>query len=95
MSITLPSIASVVEQHFNNPADPPPEALVRALIDREDIMADMFRMAGIQFGLYPQIMAEVFAEVGIGSPISPEQRQMVRGQFLALMEEFQRQQGEG
>jgi hypothetical protein len=91
----LPTIESVVRQHYDDPATPPPEALVQALVERENTMADMFRMAGIQFGLYPQIMAEVFAEVGIGSPISPEQRQMVRTQFIALMQEFERQQREG
>lgn len=69
--------------------------LARLLIEREDSIADMFRMAGMQFGLYPQIVAEVFAEVGFGTPIDETQRLMIRQQFTALMEELQRQHGEG
>ena len=65
------------------------------LVERENVMADMFRMAGMQFGLYPQIVAEVFAEVGIGTPVDETQRLMIRAQFTALMEELQRQHGGG
>jgi hypothetical protein len=63
------------------------------LVDRENKMADQFRMAGMQFGMFPQIIAEVFAEVGIGSPIDETERTFIRAQFIALMEELQRQQG--
>lgn len=91
---TLPSIEQIVRAHYDSPATPPPEALVRALVEREDLMADMLRMAGMQFGVYPQIVAEVFAEVGIGSPVDGGQRQLIRHQFVQLMEELQRQQGQ-
>jgi len=64
-------------------------ACVQALIDREDRVADVLRMAGAQFGLYPQIVAEVLAEVGIGTPVPEEARAMIRQQFLALMQQLQ------
>lgn len=69
--------------------------LTQVLIEREDHMADMFRLAGMQFGLYPWIVAEVFAEVGIGTPVDDTQREMIRAQFVAGMEELQRQFGQG
>ena len=64
-------------------------ACVQALVAREDQMADVLRMAGAQFGLYPQIVAEVFAEVGIGTPVGKEEREMIRNQFLVLMQQLQ------
>ena len=70
------------------------QVLTRALLAREDEMADLFRLAGIQFGLYPWIMAEVFADVGIGTPIDEAQRQMIRAQFEQGMVELRRQLGE-
>jgi len=70
------------------------QPLVAALVAREESMADMMRMAGLQFGLFPQIVSEVFAEIGFGEPISEQQRTMIRQQFNTLMEELQRQHGE-
>jgi hypothetical protein len=70
------------------------QPIVAALVAREESMADMMRMAGLQFGLYPQIVSEVFAEIGVGEPISEQQRTMIRSQFTALMEDLQRQHGE-
>jgi len=65
------------------------------LVGREQAMSDMFRLAGAQFGLYPQIVAEVLAEAQMGEPIEAAQREMIRAQFVALMEELQRQHGQG
>ena len=70
------------------------QTLTRVLTVREDVMADHFRMAGMQFGLYPWIVAEVFAEVGIGTPLSEVERGVVRQQFEAGMEELRRQMGQ-
>ena len=69
--------------------------LTVALVERENEMADLFRMAGIQFGLYPWIVAEVFAEVGIGTPPTDEARAMIRQQFLDGMAQLRAQFGEG
>lgn len=89
-AVRLPTIESLVAEHANNQP-----ALVAALIEREDTMADMFRMAGMQFGLYPQIVAEVFADVGIGTPVDENQRAMIHQQFVTLMQELQQQFGQG
>lgn len=90
------TIDDIVSRYINDPATPPPEMLVAALVAREQAMADVLRQAGMQFGMYPQIVAEVLAEVEMGEPISPEQRAMIRGQFNALMEQIAAaQRGEG
>lgn len=72
------------------------EVIQAALVRREDQIADLLRMAGQQFGLFPQIVAEVLAEAGLGTPPTPEVRTMVHQQFHALMEALARaQRGEG
>ncbi len=70
--------------------------LERALINREDAMVEVLHLAAMQFGLFPQIVAEVLAEVGMGTPKTPEERAMIRRQFTDLMTAIQRaQSGEG
>ena len=76
MAMSNVSIADIVNQHYADPATPPPESLTAALVQREQAMADLLRMAGVQFGMYPQIVAEVLAEIEMGEPISVEQRTM-------------------
>jgi len=82
------SIADIVNRHYADPASPPPESLTAALVQREQAMADLLRMAGVQFGMYPQIVAEVLAEIEMGEPISVEQRTMIHSQFHLLMEQI-------
>ena len=66
------------------------------LMNREDAIVSILHLAGAQFGLFPQIVAEVLAEVGLGSPKSDEERAMIRRQFAELMEQVRRaQSGEG
>lgn len=95
------SIADIVNQYI------PPEAklkmstggidaLTNALMQREEAMADVLRQAGMQFGLFPQIVAEVLAQVEMGEPITSTQREMIHAQFHALMEQIaMAQRGEG
>lgn len=90
-----PTIGDIVREHYDNPATPPPEALIERLLERERSIGDMLRMAGMQFGLFPQIVAEVLAEVELGGPLPEDQRLMIRQQFLALMEEVRRAQEGG
>lgn len=94
-NVGIPTIGQVVEETTPELTLGQRQQLTRALIAREDTMADMLRMAGMQFGLYPQIVAEVFAEVGVGTPVTAEQRVLIRQQFQTLMIELQRQQGLG
>lgn len=89
-----PSISDIVHHHIDEHDGAPPEVLIQALVQREEAMADMLRMAGVQFGLYPQIVAEVLAQVEMGVPIEVQQREFIRAQFVALMEELQRQHGQ-
>ena len=95
------SIADIVNQHIPHEAKLKMstggiDTLVSALMEREQAMADTLRQAGMQFGLFPQIVAEVLAQVEMGEPISTEQRAMVHFQFHALMEQIAAaQRGEG
>jgi len=96
-----PSVISldyVIEQWaFANTQDPTQYGELRErLIAREDNMRDVMFMAGQQFGLFPQIVAEVLAEVGLGTPKSTAEREMIRTSFNQLMEALVRaQRGEG
>lgn len=69
--------------------------MVAALVEREDGIADILRLAGAQFGMYPQIVAEVLAEAGLGSPLAEPERAMVRRQFIELMEQLRVQFEQG
>lgn len=69
-------------------------ASLRALLlVREDNMADHFRLAAQQFGMYPEIVAEVIASAGLGSPMSDEARMLIRSNFVTLMRRLQQEQG--
>ena len=72
-----------------------PDGLKQALLDREDNIADMLRLAGAQFGTFPQIVAEVLCQVGLGTPLPQEERSMIHQQFHAVIEELRRQYGLG
>jgi|SRR5262245_21234074 len=65
------------------------EELQAALTAREDAMADVLRLAGVQYGLFPQIVAEVLAEVGLGTPLDDTARDHVRANYVALMQQLE------
>lgn len=82
--------------HFPQIPDEVRAELHRALMNREDAIVEVLHLAALQFGLFPQIVAEVLAEVGLGSPKSEAEREMIRRSFTELMEQLQRaQRGEG
>lgn len=88
--MTIPSIEEVVALHVEG-GDPTP--LVRALQEREDLVADALRLMGQQFGLYPEIVAEVLTNgVRLGTPVSLDQHAHVRERFIARMEDIRRSQ---
>lgn len=60
-------------------------ALKAEILHREDEMKAMLHQAGAQFGVMPEIAAEVFAEVGLGTPASEEERTFIHTQFVNLM----------
>lgn len=84
---TLAEVLSSVEM-----TDETKAALTTALLAREDEVADRLRLIGAQFGMFPQIVAEALAEVGLGTPLSPEERALVHSQFHLLMTQLQQQQ---
>lgn len=84
-----------IEEVVREKQGAPPEALVAALVEREDEVADMLRLAGIQFGVYPAIVAKVFKDVGLGTPPDETLAALIDAQFVALMEAFQRAHDQG
>jgi hypothetical protein len=88
------SIADIVNRY--DLTDDKARELVQALVDREQAMADTLRQAGMQFGLFPQIVAEVLAQVEMGEPVPTTERAMIHSNFHLLMEQFAAaQRGEG
>lgn len=70
------------------------EGLADALIQREDEVVGMIHNAATQFGMMPAIVAEVIATIGIGTPPDDETRNLIRMNFITLMEDLQRQHRE-
>jgi len=94
MTDTNPTINDVV-RHVEGLTEEQYTHLVGALIEREEALKEQLGMAGMQFGLFPQIVAEVLAEIGMGAPMTDEQRAFIRAQYVALMEAIERQQRSG
>lgn len=92
-TIHIPALAAVVHEHHGSGE----EALLAALYQREDAISDALRALGAQFGLHPEIVADVVTNVvALGSPVPQETHQLIRAQFIALMERLAREQrGEG
>jgi hypothetical protein len=82
--------------HFPEVDEVTRRRMYEALVDREDQIVEVLHLAGVQFGLFPQIVAEVLAEVGLGTPKSETERAMIRRSFTELMAAIQRAQtGDG
>ena len=62
-----------------------------ALMARDNATADFLRMAGKQFGLRPEFVAEVIAQSGLGDKPTPEERELIRRNFTTLMEQMRRE----
>jgi hypothetical protein len=70
--------------------EPAASAVIDSVLAREDSIADILRLAGTQFGLYPEIVAKVLMDAGLGTPPTDEVRAMLNRQFadrLAWMRE--------
>ena len=68
-----------------------PDGLKAALLVREENMADLIRLAGTQFGLFPEIVAKVLNDVGLGPAPSAEEVEMVNQAFAQRMEWWREQ----
>jgi hypothetical protein len=64
------------------------EVLKALLLAREDNMADHLRLAGAQFGLFPELVAAVIADLGLGTLPTDEERIIIRNNFIAKMREL-------
>jgi hypothetical protein len=71
------------------------EGLLQALYAREDEACDGLRMAGVQFGLFPAIVAKVLTDLGLGTPVPDEVKAMIDNEFAATMAEIRRQWEQG
>lgn len=91
-----PDSIETVLSRFPIPADYRAD-LLAALVAREENIADLLRLAGAQFNLFPEIVAEMFAQVGLGEPMSADQRRMVHANYHALMDRLRNEfeQGHG
>lgn len=78
-----------ITQATNKKGHVKPDVLRALLTAREDSMADTLRLAGAQFGLIPELVAEVVAELGMGTEPTAEERQIIRNNFIQKMQELQ------
>lgn len=62
-----------------------PDVLRALLVAREDNMADHLRLAGLQFGLIPELVAAVIADLGLGTPLSDDEKAIIRNNFQEVM----------
>lgn len=71
------------------------DVVLRALlVAREDNVCDYLRLAAAQFGMFPELVAEIIAGIGIGTPLSAEERQIVRNNFIEKMRTIAEGQGD-
>lgn len=84
----IPSIEDVLIKVARENVDT--KGTIALLQEREDLICDGLRAAGMQFGLFPAIVAEVLMEVELGTPPSAEQRTLIHNQFHLQMEELRR-----
>ena len=90
----VPSMNTVLT-HWRTEHDQYPDAfnaLQTILLSREDQIAEALRMAGSQFGLFPEIVAEVLTEIGLGTPPDDTTREFIKSNFIARMQWIQQQQ---
>jgi hypothetical protein len=59
------------------------------ILAREDNIADHVRLAARQFNCPAEIVAEVLAQSGLGTPIPNEERKVIRKNFVSLMNRTQ------
>lgn len=69
------------------------DVLRALLVAREDNMADHLRLAGAQFGMIPELVAAVVADLGLGTIPSEEEKAIIRQNFVNKMRELTEGQG--
>jgi hypothetical protein len=69
------------------------EEVINLLIRREDMIADNLRLAATQLGTFPELVAKVMADVGLGTPVDDDTKVMLDQQFVARIVWLQQQMG--
>lgn len=95
MSEAQPTVAEIVDRHRNLIGSTIANEMIAALQDREDNMADLIRLAGVQFGTFPELVAKVLMDVGLGTPPDEALRNHINEQFAGRMEWLRQQFGQG
>lgn len=95
MSEALPTVREVVDKHRNLIGETVAEQLITDLTQREDLIGDMLRQAGTQLGTFPEFVAKVLADVGLGTPVSEEHQAYLNQQFATRLEWLQQQFRDG
>lgn len=95
LSIELgPTIAQVVDHCLAEHTDDLRTALIEELISREQGIATTLSVIGIEnFGLHPEFIADVFAQLGVGEPLTTEERTMIHENAVRHMQELMNEQG--
>lgn len=88
---------STIEEIVSRTTIPEEEraVIVHALMVREDEIADKLRFAGTQLGALPEFVAEALVEVGLGTQPSEQERDLIRQNFMARMQQLREQYGQG
>lgn len=89
----MTTINETVSEHINDKSEA--AAVIAALQEREDKIRDDLTLIAAQLGTYPEFVAEAFAQVGLGTPPTPEVRKMLNNQFAARMQWLIEQQAQG
>jgi hypothetical protein len=89
-----PTIEMVLE-HFGGLSPGEKVAMVAILRERERVIASDLMVIGTQWGMYPEIVAEAMAEVGLGGPMDEETRRLIHANFIRLMERIRTEFNEG
>lgn len=82
----MSTIEQIVRRHVGPMAGNSIALLTADLAGREDEIADNLRLAAIQFGLFPEIVAKVLTDIGLGTPPSEQGKAMIEANFKALMD---------
>lgn len=81
------SIRSVLSQYEAEMGHDLTDRVEFALVEREAAVADYLREAATAFNLYPQIVAKVLMDAGMGRTVSDQERKLIDAGFAALMQQ--------
>lgn len=86
----MKTIEEVLAEHITGDALIP-EGLAAALVEREQEGVDRLRLYADRLGLAGVVVSKVFAEVGLGEPMTDEMKAHVEQQYQAVLAEAREQ----